>query len=81
MDYQPSNPPSDPQDVAAWALREFATIAQLLNGGAKIFIVQPSFAAPAKPRPGMLVNADGTSWNPGGGAGMYQYLGGAWVKL
>lgn len=43
--------------------------------------LRPIFAAPAKPREGMLVFADGTSWNPGGGKGAYQYSGGAWVKL
>jgi hypothetical protein len=39
------------------------------------------YAAPTRPREGMLVAADGTSWNPGGGKGIYAYLGGAWVKL
>jgi hypothetical protein len=29
----------------------------------------------------MTVNADGTNWDPGAGAGLYQYLGAAWVKL
>ena len=37
---------------------------------------------PIRPQEGMVANADGTNWNPGGtGAGLYQYLGGAWVKL
>jgi hypothetical protein len=30
---------------------------------------------------GMLAYANGTSWNPGGGAGFYGRVGGAWVKL
>ena len=82
MAYEPSNPPSEaPADIAAWALREFTELARQLNDGAQVFIEQKSYSAPAKPRAGMLVNADGTSWHPGGGAGMYQYLGGAWVKL
>lgn len=37
--------------------------------------------APAKPREGMLVMADGTNWNPGAGIGVYAYIAGAWVKL
>lgn len=37
--------------------------------------------APTKPREGMLIIADGTSWNPGSGAGHYEYKAGAWVKL
>lgn len=34
---------------------------------------------PEKPREGMIVQADGTDWDPGSGAGVYQYTGGAWV--
>lgn len=37
--------------------------------------------APEKPREGMIVSADGVHWNPGSGAGAYEYIGGAWVKL
>lgn len=43
--------------------------------------LRPIYAAPTRPREGMIVFADGTSWNPGGGKGAYQYLSGAWVKL
>jgi hypothetical protein len=39
------------------------------------------YAAPTKPREAMLVFADGTSWNPGSGRGVYVYSSGAWVKL
>lgn len=38
-------------------------------------------AAPEKPRDGMLVQADGTDWNPGSGAGYYERKGGVWSKL
>lgn len=39
-------------------------------------------AAPARPRTGLVVYADGTDWNPGGtGAGVYVYTGAAWSKL
>lgn len=43
--------------------------------------LRPVHRAPDKPREGMIVFADGTDWNPGGGKGAYQYLSGAWVKL
>lgn len=43
--------------------------------------LRPLHAAPARPREGMIIFADGTDWNPGGGKGAYQYSGGAWVKL
>lgn len=39
------------------------------------------YAAPAKPREGMFAFADGTTWNPGAGRGLYNYVSGAWVKL
>ena len=81
MAYEPSNPPSDPAELSAWVMSEITQIARLLNDGARIVIVQQSFAAPAKPREGMLVNADGTTWNPGGGGGLYQRLSAAWVRL
>lgn len=38
-------------------------------------------AAPAKLIEGSVVFADGTNWNPGGGAGFYGYHSGAWNKL
>lgn len=43
--------------------------------------LRSSYVAPTRPRTGMIVSADGTSWNPGAGAGAYEYKGGAWVKL
>lgn len=39
------------------------------------------YVAPERPRDGMIVSADGTSWNPGAGVGIYAYLGGVWTKL
>lgn len=35
--------------------------------------------APGRPVEGLTVKADGVNWNPGAGAGLYQYRGGAWV--
>ena len=37
--------------------------------------------APSKPRDGMLRRADGTSWNPGSGAGVYCFYGAVWHFL
>ena len=39
------------------------------------------YAPPSNPENGMIVIADGTSWNPGSGAGAYERKGGVWVKL
>ena len=41
------------------------------------------FAEPKRPRDGMIVAVDGTEWIPDGasGAGVYAFIGGAWVPL
>lgn len=40
-----------------------------------------TYAAPNKPRDGDIRYADGTTWNPGSGAGIYQYRTSAWVFI
>lgn len=44
-------------------------------------IIVPRKTAPDKLREGMLAYADGANWNPGSGAGIYQYRSGVWNKL
>ena len=39
------------------------------------------YAAPKRIFDGMIVKADGTTWNPGSGAGIYAMVGASWVKL
>jgi len=40
------------------------------------------YVAPDKPRQGRVAYADGSSWNPGSGEGLYLYTsGGTWSKL
>ncbi|MHB0978399.1 MAG: phage baseplate protein [Minisyncoccota bacterium] len=53
-----------------------AGISQAESGYQEVFYV-----APTKPREGMLAYADGTNWNPGSGAGLYEYVGGAWRRV
>jgi hypothetical protein len=57
---------------------ELQRIAESMNGPTELLVL---YAAPAKPRTGWLVYADGISWNPGGGAGVYVYTGAVWSKL
>jgi len=40
-----------------------------------------SYVPPVKKQIGMIRFADGTSWNPGGGAGYYFWDGAAWIKM
>lgn len=79
--YTPGIVPSDAEQYRRFLYEELqkisAAIAALAAGH-----LDPSYAAPAKPREGDVRYADGTSWNPGGtGNGMYYYNGTAWVKM
>jgi hypothetical protein len=66
---------SDPQIQA-----ELQRIAQLIISlGEHIWVEE--FAEPDKPRKGMVRFADGTTWDPGSGAGMYLYNGATWNFL
>jgi hypothetical protein len=78
--YAPAPIPNDVAALPAFLgaeLRAVARAVQLLAAGH----IDPSYAAPARPREGDIRLADGTSWNPGAGAGVYAYYGGAWNKL
>lgn len=44
-------------------------------------ILSAQHEEPSKRKEGMVVNADGTDWDPGSGAGLYEYIGGSWNKL
>lgn len=58
--------------LSAYVQRELARVSiamQLLADGQ----IEESTVAPAKPRHGMIRLADGTSWNPGSGRGIYWY--------
>lgn len=60
---------------------ELQRLAYELQQQTPYLFLQTLYAAPDRPREGMLVKADGTTWNPGSGAGVYAYVSGAWVKL
>ena len=60
------------QDKRQRPLRDIATNALVLT---KLTV------APVTPYNGMIVYADGTSWNPGSGEGYYGYYNSTWNKL
>ena len=83
MAYSPEPVSSDlPQEqLIEYLLRELSRISvefQLIEDGR---VLPMRYAAPARPREGTLAIADGTSWNPGSGKGLYEYRAGAWAKL
>jgi hypothetical protein len=78
VNYEPTYPGEGvtPQ----WIYDELQRISSTSNQPA-ILQFDVLYAEPPKPRDGMVVFADGTSWAPGVGGGLYQRVGGAWVKL
>lgn len=59
---------------------ELQRISQSMNDATELEL-RGSRHEPDRPREGMIVHADGTSWNPGGGQGTYRYQNGLWVKI
>lgn len=72
---------ADDPRIAALQLHDSlsGTIDALLEVQNSLFEV--CYVAPAKPKEGMIRFADGTSWNPGSGMGLYQYQNGGWRPL
>lgn len=78
--YQPGEPPSDPAQLQRFLREELRKLKAALDALADGF--DPvTYAAPPKPRDGMRRNADGTTWNPGSGKGLYRYDGTTWKFL
>lgn len=68
--------------LRSWLADQFRSIATYSRNPTPTTLTLAVLGAePSKPTNGMLVYADGTSWNPGSGAGVYAYESGAWVKL
>lgn len=72
--------PYDPETKIAF-LEQYVTDLWYAVQDLQESLIVPQKAAPAKPREGMIRYADGVSWDPGSGAGLYQYIGASWNKL
>lgn len=69
-------------NLRSWLTKTVTTIAGALRRPQSEYVILDVLeTAPAKPQNGMIAHADGTSWNPGSGAGLYSYENGAWVKM
>ena len=75
MRYTPTGSVQDPA-IMAELLQISRAITELSER-----IVPTVYAAPDKPRDGMLVYADGTNWDPGSGEGFYAYYNSTWNLL
>lgn len=74
--------PTFPGDgiLPQWLYDELSQVAQAMAQPTDV-IFEENFTPPASPKEGMVLLADGTSWDPGSGRGLYLYSSGAWVKL
>lgn len=81
MIYQPLPVPSSPDELPRFLRTELSRISQLWQGSVPFLLLAKTYAEPAKRFDGLTVLADGTTWNPGAGAGVYCYYGGAWNRL
>lgn len=80
--YQPGNIDSSSVQGLANSLRlELEKLALQLSQPIDYYALNTLYAQPKRVFEGMVVKADGTTWNPGSGAGVYARVGGAWVKL
>lgn len=73
--YSPMPPKVETDRYAYYELQD---LARAISEPQPELQLQVLYAAPKRPRDGMIVVADGTSWNPGSGAGAYRYQGGSW---
>ena len=78
--YQPGSIPENPEYLGEFVIRELNKLGDIIYNVAQLRLEQTN-VAPEKPRDGDIRYADGTNWNPGGGIGIYAYIGGAWTKL
>jgi len=80
--YEPKQTPHTIDDLALYIAEELREIS---NAFYEMEIdharMKTHHLEPDKPRAGDIYRADGSDWNPGSGAGLYEYSGAAWVKL
>lgn len=81
--YKPGPPPVsiDLETFVAAVYQELERISNDLQTGVGAVLLEEHIAPPSKPRERMIVFADGVSWNPGSGKGVYAYYNGAWRFL
>ena len=79
MPYIPKNVPADPAQLPGFLRDELENVSKATR--APTLQLEVLYVAPTRPREGLIAFADGTSWNPGAGAGVYGYHSGTWNKL
>lgn len=70
--YRAGQPPEDPAALPGFLRSELASVEQAAVQAEPYVRLQVLYAQPTKMFPAMLVYADGTTWNPGSGEGLYR---------
>lgn len=81
MAYIPSNVPREADALSAFLATELQRVSREMQSVQPAIVLDTLYVAPQKPREGMIVKADGTTWNPGSGAGWYGYRASVWRFL
>lgn len=79
--YTPGSVPTNPAEIPAFLRSELEKIAQAGETPDVFLALDTLYAPPAKFREGTIVKADGVTWNPGSGAGVYCRRGAVWTFL
>lgn len=79
--YVPTNVPSTANELPNWLRQEVLNISRAISEAQPFIRLAMQYQEPKKLADGMIVLADGTSWNPGSGGGFYGYRAGAWRFL
>lgn len=78
--YYPLDPPEEYDPV--WLADELRRIsAALAEMEVEVILLVPQGVEPSQRTAGMIACADGSSWDPGSGFGLYEWTGTAWRKL
>ena len=68
-------------DLRTWISNELIRVSNAFTTSSQTTTLPVLTAAPTKPQIGQIVFADGTSWNPNNGRGLYYYDTGGSVKI
>lgn len=80
-EYQRGDPPQNTADVLRFLREELQRIESYTQRPTVNGIRLQEHTVEPRAEEKLIVFADGTSWDPGGGRGVYIYLDGAWVEF
>jgi len=81
--WSPNPAPLTPEGLPDYLFNELNRLGDIIFN-LDTFRLEPTHSVPDKPRDGDIRYADGTSWDPGSGRGIYAYIDDgspAWEKL